>query len=210
VRGRATRRTSSRGNGIGAGGDTLTATAAADDTAQPPGDYVDSLMDSWRRDLPESEVQLMGLTLRLARLDSYGHRSAVRQARTIGLSRVEAYILDALRAVGPPYQLAAGRISGRMLSNSRNISVPLRKLEERGLIRRDFDPSDRRSVLVSLTPEGISTLDQCGTSQGEIFSGLSAAEQTDLSDLLRKALISLGDTPDALREAWTREAEPQD
>jgi DNA-binding MarR family transcriptional regulator len=175
-----------------------------------PDDYVASLMASWRTDLPESQVQLMGITMRLARLASYGTRIAVRQARTNGLSRVEGYILDALRTAGPPYQIAAGKISGRMLSNSRNISIPLRRLEERGLIRRDIDPADRRSVLVSLTSAGLSIHDPSCVSQGEIFSGLSVAEQEQLSDLLKKALATLGDTPEELRKSWLDDSDPAD
>jgi DNA-binding MarR family transcriptional regulator len=179
-------------------------------TMGPDSDYVDSLMASWREERSVEEVDLMGLSTRLARISSYHDKLAVRHARVVGLSRIETYILGALRSAGSPYQLAAGEISARMLSNSRNISVPLRHLEEKGFIQRDFHPDDRRSVIVSLTFKGSDAYNDVRAGNREIFAGLSVSEQRALSVLLRKALVSLGDTPAGLRESWTRQPVTQD
>jgi DNA-binding MarR family transcriptional regulator len=74
------------------------------------------------------------------------------------------------------------------------VSVGVAKLEERGLVERKPDPHDRRSVQFFLTPAGEKLHKAFNHARLEKFhwllSGLNMQEQTDLLDLLERALES--------------------
>ena len=53
-----------------------------------------------------------------------------------------------------------GEISSEMNVSSARIATALNSLEGKGLITRRIDPSDRRRILVSLTPEGKAASDE--------------------------------------------------
>ncbi|MEO9139321.1 MAG: MarR family transcriptional regulator [Jatrophihabitans sp.] len=63
-------------------------------------------------------------------------------------------------------------------------------LEERGLVRRDADPSDRRATLVDTTPQGWSVMQQVRVARmneaDRIFEKLNDSDRRDLARLLRK------------------------
>lgn len=66
------------------------------------------------------------------------------------------------------------------------------RLATRGFVERYPDPEDRRGVLVRLTPEGKDAVDGAFTSLLEaeraFLADLTARQQADLADLLRKLL----------------------
>lgn len=66
------------------------------------------------------------------------------------------------------------------------------RLEKKGLVVRNIDPSDRRARLVSLTPEGGALLDRAepvvSNLQTRIVSSLNDEEQEALKRLLMKTL----------------------
>ena len=74
------------------------------------------------------------------------------------------------------------------------------RLEEAGLVSRRPDPQDRRGSLVRLTTKGKALIDAAAAAHVEneerLIAGLSAREQLQLTDLLRKLLLSLGDAGD--------------
>lgn len=63
-------------------------------------------------------------------------------------------------------------------------------LEERGFVRRDADPTDRRATLVEATPHGWSVMKDVRAARlneaDRIFDRLSDADRRDLVRLLRK------------------------
>ena len=63
-------------------------------------------------------------------------------------------------------------------------------LEDLGLVRRETDPADRRSVLVSLTEVGRGTLDDLSEARRqtaeELFGALEPADQRRLLALLTR------------------------
>ncbi len=71
----------------------------------------------------------------------------------------------------------------------------LDRLEAAGYITREPDPSDRRGVLITLTPQGRSLIDKAAAhhlaNERRILSGLTPADQRQLADLLRKLNITL-------------------
>jgi DNA-binding MarR family transcriptional regulator len=71
------------------------------------------------------------------------------------------------------------------------------RLVTRGLVRRDSDPDDRRSVRVELTPEGRTTVDGALVdlldAEHELLAGLAERDRTALADSLRRLLASYAD-----------------
>ena len=68
------------------------------------------------------------------------------------------------------------------------------KLEERGLVSRKADKSDRRAVIVSLTAKGRRTIDDAIQlrldAADESMQGLSVQEIANLASLLRKVRLT--------------------
>ena len=71
----------------------------------------------------------------------------------------------------------------------------LDRLEEAKLIARERDPDDRRGILIALTESGRalvdSTVEHHLDNERRILGALSAAEQRQLADLLRKLQLGL-------------------
>ena len=73
------------------------------------------------------------------------------QCAALGVSTSEGHLLSYLRTYGPCPIVEILRVFGSKPSTMTNI---LERLAGRGLIIRNHDPEDRRSILVSLTREG--------------------------------------------------------
>lgn len=71
-----------------------------------------------------------------------------------GLDTSEFTLLSALRIEGPPHRLAAGELADRLVQTTGGTTKTIRRLEDRGSIRRVADPDDRRRVLIELTSVG--------------------------------------------------------
>jgi DNA-binding MarR family transcriptional regulator len=81
------------------------------------------------------------------------------------------------------------------LGISRNtVSALLNGLEEQGLIERHLHPTDRRQLLIRITPEGKTVVHQHAPEFGaylrDLFSSLSEEEQVELLNLLDKLFVS--------------------
>jgi len=64
----------------------------------------------------------------------------------------EAFVLHYIAQRGG--NVLPGEISGEMNVSSARVAVALNSLESKGLITRQIDTSDRRKILVRITPEG--------------------------------------------------------
>lgn len=69
-----------------------------------------------------------------------------------------------------------------------SVSELLMKLEQKGLVLREKDEQDRRSMKVSLTEEGQAALEEPREVSADPFQVLSADEQAQLRALLEKLL----------------------
>jgi DNA-binding MarR family transcriptional regulator len=73
-------------------------------------------------------------------------------ADAIGLNRTDMRCLDVIQREGP---VPAGRLAEETGLTTGAITTVLDRLERAGFARRVRDPSDRRRVLVELTPEAM-------------------------------------------------------
>jgi DNA-binding MarR family transcriptional regulator len=93
-----------------------------------------------------------------------------------------------------------GELGANAFADAVGISRPtatgvLRTLESRGWAARRKDPADRRGVLVSLTREGRTKIEQLfprfNAEEASVAGALSAAEQDELARLLRTVARSV-------------------
>ncbi|BFT72156.1 MarR family winged helix-turn-helix transcriptional regulator [Paenibacillus sp. P36] len=87
--------------------------------------------------------------------------------------------------------MVPSEISDDLAVTRANISNLLNTLEKAGRIRRDFDPSNRRRILVSLTAEGHELIEQVWpvyeqTITENVGNKLTLDEQNQLEKLLKK------------------------
>jgi len=89
-----------------------------------------------------------------------------------------------------PEGLKMSELSKRMMVTTGNVTGITDQLEAEGLVRREVDPSDRRSFVVKLTPEGRRLFgEMAAVHEGwviELFEGLSSEEKETLYALLGK------------------------
>jgi len=102
-----------------------------------------------------------------------------------GLRRQHFTVLSALAERGAASQAALGR---RLLIDRSDMHALLSELERDGLIARVRDPSDRRRMLVELTPAGARALKRLDrridAAQDALVAPLSPADRRELQRLL--------------------------
>lgn len=103
--------------------------------------------------------------------------AAVERRR--GLSNAAAQTLAIIEGAGEP--LAPSMIAERLMVTTGSMTSLLDTLERRGLVQRQAHPSDRRRLLVHLTPEGEALVDsflpEIVAVQTALVAGLSEAER---------------------------------
>ena len=93
---------------------------------------------------------------RLARHLDLARREAFE---THGLEPWEFDVLAALRREGAPYALSPGRLLQVTLVTSGTMTNRIDRLVGRRLVRREAEPADGRSVLVTITDDGKTRVD---------------------------------------------------
>jgi MarR family 2-MHQ and catechol resistance regulon transcriptional repressor len=103
------------------------------------------------------------------------------------LTPTEFAILEVLYHKGP---LLLGEVQRKILVTSGGITYLVDRLVEKGLVKREECPEDRRARYAVLTPAGTALIrrifPQHAVAIEEAMSGLSTAEQREAISLLRK------------------------
>lgn len=161
-------------------------------------DRVSDYLAQWRRERPDLDPAPMGVVGRLTRANEVVGRALTAYFAEHGLQRGEFDVLATLRRSGPPHTLTPGRLAESTMISSAAITNRLTRLEDKGLLVRRTDPSNRRNVLVALTPEGLELVDRLveGHLENErrVLAPLTAQEQAELAGLLERFLAGSGDT----------------
>ena len=89
-----------------------------------------------------------------------------------------------------PQGLKMSELSQRMMVTGGNVTGITDQLEKDGLVSRDTDPNDRRSISVCLTPTGRKAFDKMAVAHEqwvvELFGGLSLDEKSRTHQRLGK------------------------
>ena len=161
------------------------------------GDAIDDILEQWSEERPELDTASLGVVIRVMSL----YRAFVRQAdkalEPLDLELFEYDVLSALRRQGRPYALTATQLAKATGLSTGAMTNRVDKLEERTLVRRQRDKSDRRGVIVLLTTAGKRTIDDAIKlrldAADESLRSISAKEQQQLAALLRKVKLASSD-----------------
>jgi DNA-binding MarR family transcriptional regulator len=129
----------------------------------------------------------MGLFTRLTRvgllLDAFQHRCL----DPFDVKFIDYSVLRVLQLAGPPYELTTGELGDIVLRSSGGMTQIVDRLESAALVERVADRSDRRKVVVQLTPAGRDLAQRASAAYARqrrrIIKALSAeeVEQVDAS-----------------------------
>lgn len=153
-------------------------------------DVVDGIIDQWSEERPELETACLGVVVRVMHLSKVFQREGSAALMPFGLELFEYDVLSALRRQGEPFTLAATQLAVQAELSTGAMTNRVDKLEQRGLVERTADPTDRRAVLVSLTIDGQKVIDEAIRVRLEAANAtlrdLSQREIEHLASLLRR------------------------
>jgi len=162
-------------------------------------DGVDLILEQWRRERPELDPSPIGIIGRISRLARDLEQRLEPVYREHGLEAGWYDVLATLRRTGPPYQVRPTDFMGALMLTSSGTTKRLDRLERAGLIVRTPDPGDRRGTLITLTEAGRRLVDAATEAhldnERRLVAALTAAEQRQLADLLRKLQLGLPAAP---------------
>ncbi|QQD76382.1 MarR family transcriptional regulator [Curtobacterium sp. YC1] len=160
-------------------------------------DAVDRVLAQWAKERPDLDVSPMAVIGRISRAEAILDRRIAAVLADHDLLPGEFDLLAALRRAGSPHRLTVGEVLASTMVTSGAITNRLNRLVAKGLVSRETDPADRRSVIVTLTPQGLATVNDALVSHVEnerhLIAPLSEDEQAQMVILLRKFLGGLGD-----------------
>jgi DNA-binding MarR family transcriptional regulator len=155
-------------------------------------DGVDRITEQWARERPDLDTTAMAVFGRIFRLARRAGDEVEQAYAAFGIGRAEFDVLATLRRAGVPYELSPGALAASMMLSTGGTTARLDRLEKAGLAERRPSPTDRRGVLVRLTPRGREVVDRAVGAglerQRDLLAHLPPADQQRLADLLRKAL----------------------
>jgi len=155
---------------------------------------VTRLVGQWAAERPDLDLRTMATVARLLTAAELADASIQALAGDHGLTRDEGDVLFALRRSGAPYRLLPSQLSAALLVSSGTMTGRLDRLERRGAIRRVPSPTDRRSVLIELTPEALAAVDRAVerhvAGEAEFLAPLTAKDRDALDRILDKLLAA--------------------
>ena len=159
---------------------------------RPLRDEVDELVERWRAERPDLDVEPLQVLSRVSRLARHLDRARTAAFAAHGLQTWEFDVLSALRRQGAPYQLSPGALLRATLVTSGTMTNRIDRLASAGLVSRRPDPADKRGVLVALTERGRAAVDlalaDLLTSERQLLTGLDGGQRRELAALLRVLL----------------------
>lgn len=168
-------------------------------TTPPPTDAVDVILEQWRRERPDLDPSPMGPIGRLARCVALLAPRLESCFAGFDLSAWEFDMLATLRRAGAPYRLSPTELFSTLMVTSGTMTHRLKRLETRGLVTREPNADDARSLLVQLTGAGLALIERAVEAHLEnerrILSALPTTMLADLDTALSALLQALEDSP---------------
>lgn len=157
-------------------------------------DEVDRIVGAWNTQRPDLDFSPLEVLSRMDRLSRHLDRARRDVFRRSDLEPWEWDVLSALRRAGAPFQLSPKQLLQQTLVSSGTMTNRIDRLVARRLVRREADPGDGRSVLVTLTEDGRTRVDAAITRlvdvEADLLRALSRGDRDRLAGLLRKLSLS--------------------
>lgn len=161
-------------------------------------DAVDRVLAQWHAERPDLDVSAMGVIGRISRASALLERRIGKALAEYDLQPGEFDLLATLRRSGAPYRLTVGQLLKSTMVTSGAVTHRLNRLDDKRLVTRDFDPRNRRSVIVALTEQGLAVVDRAlpahVDNEQKQLAGLTMQKRAALAGLLRDLLLGLGDS----------------
>ena len=161
-------------------------------------DIIDELVAQWRQerpDLGDEAFEAMSTIGRLTRIGLLLAPLIERVYAAHGVGRGDFDVLAALRRQGEPFTLTPTAMARLLIISPGAMTNRLDRLEAAGHVKRQHDPDNRRSVLVTLTPDGRTLVDTVlrahVENQKHLLSAFSPGERKRLDSALRRLLEAL-------------------
>lgn len=158
-------------------------------------DHVDRILAQWRRERPDLNTAPLGLLGRLFRAAQLADAALGKALARHDLQPGWFDLLAALRRAGAPYELNPTELARTTMLSSGGMTKRLDRMVEAGLLERRPDPSDRRGILVTLTPRGKAAIDGAleahVANEEQLLRSLTPTQRRTLDDLLHALLVDL-------------------
>ncbi|MEV7414787.1 MarR family winged helix-turn-helix transcriptional regulator [Streptomyces sp. NPDC089919] len=172
---------------------------------QPQHDGVDRITSQWAAVRPDLDTSPMAVIGRLSRASRLLERGIKENLTAQGVEPWEFDVLATLLRSGAPHVLTAGELSAAAMVSSAALTNRIDHLVAKGLVDRAVDPGHRRRVLISLTATGLELthrlVEHHLAGEERQLDGLTPEERDQLTVLLRRVLITLGDRADGPDQA---------
>jgi DNA-binding MarR family transcriptional regulator len=162
----------------------------------PAFDLVGRGMAQWRRQRPDIDCSGKAVIGRIVHLQETIFRAVNATLAPHGLRYADYAVLATLRAGGAPFRMSPSRLQATMLFTSGGVSNLVRRVEEKGYVRRLGDPADGRGILVELTQRGFVLVEAAmadhAAAERRLCAMLDAREQEQLAELLSRMILLNG------------------
>ncbi|MBU3811691.1 MAG: MarR family transcriptional regulator [Candidatus Niameybacter stercoravium] len=143
-------------------------------------------MENIKKLIEENKLDLSTLVV-FTRAENMIHRKEYQTIKESGLTPAQFGVLEVLYNKG---DLKIYEIMEKILTTSGNITVVIKNLEKDGLIKRNADPQDKRSCILSITDKGKELIENILPKHIDnirnIFGILSDEEKIVLKNILKK------------------------
>lgn len=160
-------------------------------------DRIDDVLSDWAEERPDLDSGAMEVALRIQTLAKTLAAQVTEELSSLDLEWWEYDVLSILRRQGKPFRLAAMEITKNTMLSPGAMTNRIDRLQDRELVERIEDATDRRRVLVQLTRKGHLLVDHATearfASAESAANGLTKAERKTLGQLLRKVGVSCAD-----------------
>jgi DNA-binding MarR family transcriptional regulator len=161
-------------------------------------DEVDQIVEAWRRERADLDVEPLQILSRIGRLADVLDERRTAAFVEHGLQSHEFDVLAALRRRGEPFEMTAGELGAATYVTSGTMTSRLDRLVARKLVVRRSDDDDGRLVRVCLTAAGRRRVDGAMTalleSERELVGTLTPQKRERLAASLRE-LLAAATTP---------------
>jgi DNA-binding MarR family transcriptional regulator len=158
-------------------------------------DAVDDMLAQWSRERPDLDTSGMAVVLRVLLLAGLFGERLKETLAPHDMAPWEFDVLSALRRSSDRGGVTPSELCESAQLTSGAMTHRIDRLEERGLVRREASPEDRRSWLICLTPKGLELVDRAVGARMEdaaaSVASLGRADQRRLARLLRSVASDL-------------------
>ncbi len=119
--------------------------------------------------------------------------------RAVGMSHAD-YTMLILLSEADDHRLGLSELGHEAQWSKSRISHQIRRMQDRGLVRRLEDPADPRRAIAELTSEGLAALERAApvhlsAVRSDFLDHLSPQQRAQLEDIARTVLPHLGPLP---------------